>query len=283
MDEIEHSPLQHIPMRSLSLTLARSTIRMRHGPRWSIDKVNPVHDLVICLSGAGKYVLGDYGTEVTLSPGHAMLIPAWTRFRGRHGGGEETFTGIAQHFSLDLFGRGDLIGQLDLAASVRLSRWDSLRHTATDYHATVPHGSTTLIQHHQFMVLLLAVLEDAFLGWKVEDAAPDSQDHLSIQIMRVATRLSSDPLGAALEEAMQSLGYNEDYFRRAFRDRMGLTPQKFRERKRMEFAANRLGQGLSVKAVAAELGYTDPYFFSRMFKRHLGASPSVYRETGRRP
>jgi transcriptional regulator GlxA family with amidase domain len=29
--------------------------------------------------------------------------------------------------------------------------------------------------------------------------------------------------------------------------------------------------------VAAELGFADPYFFSRTFKRHIGASPLKYR------
>ena len=32
-----------------------------------------------------------------------------------------------------------------------------------------------------------------------------------------------------------------------------------------------------VKRVAAELGYSDPNFFSRMFKRYIGSSPSSYR------
>ena len=32
-----------------------------------------------------------------------------------------------------------------------------------------------------------------------------------------------------------------------------------------------------VKRVTAELGYSDPYFFSRMFKRYIGSSPSSYR------
>jgi AraC-like DNA-binding protein len=56
-----------------------------------------------------------------------------------------------------------------------------------------------------------------------------------------------------------------------------MTPQKYRELKRMEFAVSRLGQGHSVKQVAGELGYSDPYFFSRMFKRYIGSSPSSYR------
>ena len=67
--------------------------------------------------------------------------------------------------------------------------------------------------------------------------------------------------------------YNPDYFRRAFRDRVRMTPQKFGELKRMEFAARRLGMNCSVKEAAAELGFADPDFFSRTFKRHIGASP----------
>nr|WP_244515547.1 helix-turn-helix domain-containing protein [Pacificibacter marinus] len=96
--------------------------------------------------------------------------------------------------------------------------------------------------------------------------------------MLAASRLAADPVGDGIEEVFAKLPYNEDYFRRAFKDRIGLTPTKFRELKRMEFAASRLGMGLTVKAVAAELGYSDPYYFSRMFKRFIGTSPSTYRE-----
>ena len=98
-----------------------------------------------------------------------------------------------------------------------------------------------------------------------------------MQIMLVASRLSTDPLGNVAEEVLAAVPYNADYFRRAFRDRIGVTPQKFRESKRMEFAIHRLQMGATVKTVAAELGFRDPYFFSRQFKRHVGASPSHYR------
>ena len=52
MDKSEQSPLSHIPMRSLSLRLSRATIRMTHERDWRIDKLNPSHDLIVCLSGA---------------------------------------------------------------------------------------------------------------------------------------------------------------------------------------------------------------------------------------
>jgi YesN/AraC family two-component response regulator len=36
--------------------------------------------------------------------------------------------------------------------------------------------------------------------------------------------------------------------------------------------------GKPVKAVALEIGYRDPYYFSRIFKKSMGISPDKYRE-----
>jgi AraC-like DNA-binding protein len=38
---------------------------------------------------------------------------------------------------------------------------------------------------------------------------------------------------------------------------------------------------MSIKAVAAALGYSDPLYFSRLFKKTLGLSPRAYRSSGR--
>lgn len=278
MDKSEHfgSPLSLIPMKALSLRLTRSVVKMRHGPGWSVDKMVPTYDMIIPLTGSGAYDLE--GERLTLSPGHAMLIPPYTRFQGRRADRGETYTGIAQHFSLELFGKGEILSQMALKRVVRFDNWEALRPMVRHYHDVSPRDTTTLAQHHLFMVLLLAFLDHAFLGWEESKPGIEAQDQLSKHIMIVASRLSADPLGAGLEEVIANVPYNPDYFRRAFRDRIGMTPQKFREHKRMEFAIGRLSQGRSVKVVAAELGYSDPYFFSRMFKRYLGASPSSYRE-----
>jgi len=278
MDKIEHNHIDLIPMKSLSLRLVRSTIKMQHGPKWRVNKLNPSHDLVICLSGKGLYEIEGREKAFELSSGKALLIPAYTRFKGSYLGQGDPLIGIAQHFTLDLFERGDLIRQMILQDPVQLSNWEMLEPLIRLYWQTSPPVHTTLAQHHQFMVLLLAYFESAFSGWKTESEKPESQDHLSMQIMLVASRLSADPLGGIAEETLENVPYNPDYFRRAFRDRIGYTPQKFRELKRMEFAANRLATGMTVKSVAAELGYSDPYFFSRTFKHYLQASPSTYRE-----
>lgn len=44
----------------------------------------------------------------------------------------------------------------------------------------------------------------------------------------------------------------------------------------MERAMHLLESGASVGTAAAEVGYADPYYFSRMFKRIMGLSPRAH-------
>ena len=55
------------------------------------------------------------------------------------------------------------------------------------------------------------------------------------------------------------------------------SPYQYLIHKKMNRAVELLiGGGLSVKNVAAELGYDDPYHFSRLFKQHFGHSPKNF-------
>lgn len=272
MDEIEGGILAAIPPSALSLTLTRAAIRMEHSLTWAIDKVNPVDDLVICLEGRGLYDID--GETRVMTPGDAMLIRRGQRFRGWNEG-PATYRGVAQHFTLDIYGRHDLIGQMELRPHLHLSRWGLLEPMARHYRQSAPPESVTLGQHHLFMVLLIAFIEDAFLGWR--DSAtyqPEGADALDLAVMKAATMISANPTDPAIAaRAVDAAPYNRDYFLREFQRRVGRTPRKYQEYRRMERAMHHLESGLGVSATAAEVGYSDPYYFSRMFKRTLGLSP----------
>ena len=52
---------------------------------------------------------------------------------------------------------------------------------------------------------------------------------------------------------------------------------------KMEHACHLLDSGaLSVKSVSSDLGYDDPLYFSRLFKRTVGMSPRSYRKSVRK-
>lgn len=272
MDEIEGGILASIPASALTLTLTRAAIRMEHSRTWSIDKTNPVEDLVIGLEGEGHYLID--GVSRVMRPGDAMLIRRAERFQGWNEG-PETYRGVAQHFTLDIHGRHNLLTQMELRPHVRLSRWSLYEPLVRHYRQTAPPASVTLGQHHLFMVLLIAFIEDAFLSWRRDAAYPmEGADAMDLAVMKAATMISANPLAEdAAARAVDSAPYNPDYFLREFQKRIGLTPRKYQERRRMERAMHHLEAGLSVAATAAEVGYADPYYFSRMFKRTLGLSP----------
>lgn len=272
MDEIEGGILATIPPAALSLTLTRSAIRMEHSQTWAIDKANPVDDLVICLEGEGRYLID--GQPRVMRPGDAMLIHRGERFQGWNEG-PDIYRGVAQHFTLQVFGRHDLLAQMDLRHQVALSRWPLLEPMVRHYRQSAPPESVTLMQHHLFMVLLIAYVEDAFLNWRDSAAyQPEDTDALDLAVMKAAAMISANPLEPGIAaRAVDRAPYNADYFLRAFQKRIGRTPRKYQEYKRMERAMHYLETGLTVSATAAEVGYTDPYYFSRMFKQILGLSP----------
>jgi AraC-like DNA-binding protein len=275
MDEIEGGPLAHIPPAALGLNLTRSTIKMQHSATWSIDKINPVDDLLVCLEGRGEYLVE--GERFWLGPGDAMLIPRHRRFLGWNTG-TTPYTGVAQHFTLDIFGGTDLLSQLVLKPKVRLSRWDVIGPLVAQFRQSAPPSSVTLAQHHIFMVLLLAFIDDAFVDWRDQRGFRATRANtIDLSIMVAASRIAARPFDEGIaQRVVADAPFNPDYFLRAFQKRVGRTPKKFQEFKRMERAMHLLETGSSVGATAAELGYLDPYYFSRMFKRITGMSPRDY-------
>jgi AraC-like DNA-binding protein len=77
----------------------------------------------------------------------------------------------------------------------------------------------------------------------------------------------------------RTLGVRYDTFRKIFRAETGLAPNQYRLRCRVEAAQSLLRtQPRSVKAIACQLGFCNPYFFSAQFKRLTGLSPTLFRE-----
>jgi AraC-like DNA-binding protein len=97
----------------------------------------------------------------------------------------------------------------------------------------------------------------------------------SIEFMRanVARSLS-------LQQLSRHAGLSPARFSSLFRDQTGSSPVEHHIRLRMQAACHYLDTtALSIKEVAAKLGYDDPYYFSRLFQKILGCSPLAYRRS----
>lgn len=72
---------------------------------------------------------------------------------------------------------------------------------------------------------------------------------------------------------------SEGHFIRQFKTYIGYSPLEYRAKRRMETARSLLlGTDMSVSDISLALGYEDPLYFSRVFKKSTGHSPRAYRK-----
>ncbi len=83
-----------------------------------------------------------------------------------------------------------------------------------------------------------------------------------------------------LDGYLRELPFSYDYVRKLFKKEIGVTPHKYLSDLRLQVAAQYLSLsdqgGPNVTEVAHMCGFREPLYFSRMFKKKFGVSPSAY-------
>ena len=93
------------------------------------------------------------------------------------------------------------------------------------------------------------------------------QDYVRLSYMSPTLRV---------EGIARQMNLNRRYLSRIFRDGTGMTLQEFLISVRMREAANYLRMGHPVSETARLCGYTDPFNFSKMFKKTYGVPPASF-------
>lgn len=82
-----------------------------------------------------------------------------------------------------------------------------------------------------------------------------------------------------VEKLAEIAGLAQTVFTLKFKSAVGESPIDYVIWQRMQAACRMLfAEEMSVKEVAAALGYDDPLYFSKLFKKSIGIAPSSYRE-----
>jgi AraC-like DNA-binding protein len=83
----------------------------------------------------------------------------------------------------------------------------------------------------------------------------------------------------SLPEWSCAIGLNPVYFGRIFRRETGLRPMEWLNNRRLQMASQYLSNtAKSVAEIADMCGFSDQFYFSRVFRQHFGLSPANYRK-----
>ncbi|AZN40020.1 AraC family transcriptional regulator [Paenibacillus albus] len=140
-------------------------------------------------------------------------------------------------------------------------------------------GPSASLRASGYLHLLFAEFGAAQQG---ENRASEQQgsdsEALTNQMIRYMSTQYAEPI--SIENMAETLGYNRAYLSRMFKQQTGITPVTFLLKLRIDKAHLLLRERLelTIEQIAASVGFQDPLYFSKQFRRFYGQSPTAYRE-----
>lgn len=221
------------------------------------------HMFIFKCSGASIYRFSDYPQSLTLPEGSMLFLPRGTAYEAiKSCTGDSQFVLI--RFDADLPDLAPRVFPLPHPADMQVffrsmvHRWlfgdPSRRHLC----------------YAMFYELLSTI------------TAPQNRDYRNLhQKERIATGIAYleqhiFDVDLSITKLAACAGVSETYFRRIFQAVYGQSPKQYIQAKRLAQAQTILESGhyTTIQAVAAQVGYDDPLYFSRAFKRKYGVAPS---------
>ena len=108
--------------------------------------------------------------------------------------------------------------------------------------------------------------------------AESARNGIIAQIAEITEQCFNDP-ELTLSSIARELSYHPKYLSHLFKERMGVSYSEYLRSVRLKYATALFDHGIdSVKNVALLSGFSDPLYFSTVFKKEIGRSPKEYIE-----
>lgn len=131
--------------------------------------------------------------------------------------------------------------------------------------------------------LILSALGDLLIGYITAFSA-DREYSPVVELVRAEIVKGVSDCSFSIRDCLKKLPLNYDYIRKLFKKETGATPAEYLLKERMTLAQQLLSSGISnrfspytVSQVAEACGYSEPLYFSRVFKNYFGVAPSEYK------
>ncbi len=238
------------------------------------SKGSAQHILIYCVRGEGWYSLND--RDYTVKPNQVFILPAHLAHRY---GTEDTnpwtiywlhFTGSrSQHF-LDYLQQQ--IGFSPITVSPQPERFELFEDIFS--HIEMSYNMDNIVYANSSLGRFLATFNNTV--YNPNPVNPEADDPISRTIVYMKEHLADS---FKLEDLARLAGMSASHYSAVFREKVQSSPINFFNFLKIQEACRLLeNTQLRIKDVAYQIGYNDPYHFSRVFTNIMGASPRNFRK-----
>lgn len=251
-------------LSDLVITRVKRVLTVHHGrTHWECSD-RPLWAIVFRHSGSAIFTCGE--DSFVSDAEHALILPRGTDYSFLV---TEPGDYSLVEFEADACGR--TLFSLPVGNAEHIRR--ELRRL--EYSALIGSPYRSIEQIHGVYGIFLSLLSEARLRYVKRDKA-----HLIEQVMEyVSTHYQND---LSNESLARRCGMSEVYFRKLFVQVAGVSPITYLHKVRLGRAAELLLEGQKTLAeIATEVGYSNHYHFSKMFKKYMGMPPATYARLSR--
>lgn len=249
-----------------SVTKINNVIKRKTNPAWHNDRLFNKNDfiMVIALEGKARYVIDS--DEIHIKKNDVLIFPPATP-RAGYTDKKDPWEFITINFNLDLnsdsiafFNRPYVLFE-NCGASTRSKFYDV---------AYLWEGKSSL-----FAIKCKALILDIFYEL-IGSSLPHTNSAYAEKLEAARTFIQANFRNKISIDGLASrIGLSVSYFRKLFTSAYGQSPQQYIITLRINTAYDLLKSGeVNVSEAASLSGFEDIYYFSTLFKRHTGISPS---------
>jgi len=243
-------------------------------PEWRIDGfVLPFHKLYLITDG--EMIVEMNEKLYRLRRGDMILIPKGVCHSMRHSE-KKLLEKYYLHFSLNLSGSVNFFNAAYFSEGTPIvslrEDYDKIIKLLEDtfYHTDMQN------RHALFMLINAACLTVVSYYLEHKKLSSTSDTPLFSDIIAL---MQENPCGLTLPLLAEKAYLSPEHFVRKFKKLYGVSPMKYYDRLRIDFATAAIREGvLSFNEIAQRLGISEMSYFSSFFKKHVGVPPGEYRK-----
>ena len=243
-------------------------------PQGCVDNI-----LFYCVQGKGYYTLD--GHTFTLNPNQYVIVPATDKPLVYWSDTEDPWSIYWVHFTSDAlqaFNRAYHIvpeqGPQYIPHNEKGIRiWEEMYENLSRGYSPENLMNTNLCLYHLIATFVFSQQQNQNSSSPAKAIIRETLDYIKNNLDKTIR----------IEDFADLNKYSVSHFSKLFRLTTGMSPIEYFIHLKMQKACQLLyTEDSRVKQIAALLGYDDPYYFSRLFKKYMNTSPETYRKSVRK-